>query len=196
MPDKSAQAAPALWRPDIAATVVLLAAAEQPGPGTSDTSRLDTWPLILADRRLSDGRHLVLGDRDALHRVYIRHHAADAPLDYIIIRDAAVDLRHAAAQRLDRRLAGAPPARLPSGFQPTAFRRQRLSMLLDILDSLLDPNGAPATTHDIACRHVYRAMAIPRGSAWKASSERRRTQRLIDESRALMEGDYRRLLRG
>ncbi|MDD3799486.1 MAG: DUF2285 domain-containing protein [Novosphingobium sp.] len=35
-----------------------------------------------------------------------------------------------------------------------------------------------------------------RGNEWKSSAERRRTQRLIDEALALMDGGYRALLRG
>ncbi|MBK6706242.1 MAG: DUF2285 domain-containing protein [Sphingomonadales bacterium] len=39
-------------------------------------------------------------------------------------------------------------------------------------------------------------MTIGRGAAWKASSERRRTQRLIREAEALAAGGYRALLKG
>jgi len=112
------------------------------------------------------------------------------------VRDEAVDLRHAAAQRLDRRLAGAPPMRLPTGFAPTSFQRRRLGMLLDILDAVLGRERTGVTTHEIARRHVYSAMTIGRGNEWKSSAERRRTQRLIDEALALMNGGYRALLRG
>ena len=41
--------------------------------------------------------------------------------------------------------------------------------------------SAPST-HEIARRLVYPHMRIGRGDEWKASSERRRTQRLIDEA--------------
>ena len=56
--------------------------------------------------------------------------------------------------------------------------------------------GRPPTTHNIARRYVYPGMTIGRGSEWKSSAERRRTQRLIDEAFALMRGGYRTLLRG
>lgn len=157
---------------------------------------LDAWPIILADRTLSTGRHLILGDVDGPHRLWVRDPLRGSTLAYVIVRDDAVDLRHAAAQRLDRRLAGAPPMRLPPGFAPTPFQRRRLGMLLDILDAVRDRERTGITTHEIARRHVYPAMTIGRGNEWKSSAERRRTQRLIDEALALMNGEYRALLRG
>lgn len=114
----------------------------------------------------------------------------------MIVRDEAIDLRRAAAHRLDRRLVGAPPMRLPPGFAPTPFQRRRLGMLLDILDAVLDRERTGITSHEIARRHVYPGMTIGRGNEWKSSAERRRTQRLIDEALALMNGGYRVLLRG
>ncbi|MBH1993262.1 MAG: DUF2285 domain-containing protein [Sphingomonadaceae bacterium] len=145
---------------------------------------------------LESGRHMVLGDVDGPHRLWLRNGAAGRPLAYVIVRDDAVELRQNAMRRLDRRLAGEPPTRALSGLQPTAFQRQRLSMLLDILDAVLSREEGRLTTHEIARRHVYAGLRMGRGNEWKSSSERRRTQRLIDEALALMRGGYRRLLRG
>src|SRR3546814_11960918 len=86
--------------------------------------------------------------------------------------------------------------RLPPGFAPTPFQQRRLNMLLDILDAVLGRERTGITTHEIARCHVYPAMSIGRGNEWKSSAERRRTQRLIDEALALMNGGYRALLRG
>lgn len=69
-------------------------------------------------------------------------------------------------------------------------------MLLDILDAQLVPDEARPSTHEIAGRLIYPRLAIGRGAEWKASSERRRTQRLIDEALGLMNGGYRTLLQG
>lgn len=139
---------------------------------------------------------MVLGDVDGPHRLWVRGGAAGCPLAYVIVRDDAIELRQNAMRRLDRRLSGAPPVRPLPGLQPTTFQRQRLSMLLAILDAVLGQDEARLTTHEIARRHVYAGMRIGRGNEWKSSSERRRTQRLIDEAVALMQGGYRRLLRG
>uniref|UniRef100_UPI00053F1A81 DNA -binding domain-containing protein n=1 Tax=Sphingomonas sp. Ant H11 TaxID=1564113 RepID=UPI00053F1A81 len=91
----------------------------------------------------------------------------------------------------------ARPSRRNGAFRPTAFQRRRLDLLLDILDMLLTPPSAPRpTSHEIARRLIYPGMTIGRGMEWKSSTERRRTQRLINEALALMHGGYRALLRG
>lgn len=128
--------------------------------------------------------------------MWIRNSAKGSTLAYVIVPDDAVDSRYAAAQRFQRRLSGALAMHLPSGFAPTPFQRRRLGMLLDILDAVLDRERTMATTHQIARHHVYPGMTIGRGNEWKSSAERRRTQRLIDEALALMNGGYRALLRG
>lgn len=167
-----------------------------PDLGIATSVSLDDWPLILVDRQLSNGRHLVLADTDGLHRLWLRDTSPGRSLAYVIARDASLDLRLAAVRRLDRRLAGAPPAKLPRGFAPTAFQRHRLSLLLDIIDMAKDREDPEATTYDIARVLLYVDMGVGRGTDWKTSSERRRTQRLIEEAFALRDGGYRALLRG
>lgn len=171
----------------------------EPAPsGYSDIRPGDIgrWPIILADRLLASGRHLVLGDVDGPHRVWMRGASDDMPLAYVLVRDLDIELRHAAVRRLDRRLAGAPPARLPPGFRPSPFQRRRLSLLLDLLDGVLSRDGDHPSSHELARTIVYPGMTIGRGAEWKSSTERRRTQRLIEEAVALMNGGYRALLRG
>lgn len=137
----------------------------------------------------------MLGDVDGPHRLWLRTADPDRPVAYVIVRDHAIDLRFAAIRRLDRRLAGAPPARSSPGFQPTPFQRHRFGLLLDILDAIDAPaDRTPPTTHEIGTRLVYPGKAIGRGNEWKSSSERRRTQRLIDEAVALRDGGYLALL--
>ncbi len=167
-----------------------------PALGVATSVDLDHWPLVLVDRQLSDGRHLVLADTDGPHRLWVRAATPGRPVAYVIARDASFELRLAAVRRLDRRLAGAPPAKRPTGFAPTAFQRRRLSLLLDIIDLAKDRDDPDVTTYEIARRLVYPRLTIGRGSEWKSSSERRRTQRLIEEAFALRDGGYRALLRG
>ncbi len=164
--------------------------------GNATSVDLDHWPLILADHKLGDGRHLVLADVDGPHRLWVRDTTPGRPVAYVIARDASFDLRLAAVRRLDRRLAGAPPAKLPTGFRPTAFQRRRLSLLLDIIDMAKDRDDPDATTYDIARTLIYRNMSIGRGIHWRNSTQRRRTQRLMEEAFALRDGGYRALLRG
>ena len=144
---------------------------------------------------LSDGRHLVLGDDGGPHHVWQRNGSRGRALAYLTVRDGAVETRRRAAWRLDRRLSGAPPSPRNGTFQPTSFQRRRLNLLLDILDMMQTPDGQP-TSHEIACRLVYRNTTIGRGQEWKSSSERRRTLRLIRQAQDLMNGGYRSLLQG
>ncbi|TYC79399.1 DUF2285 domain-containing protein [Novosphingobium sp. BW1] len=163
-----------------------------------DCASLDIthWPVILSDRLLSDGRHIVLGDNGGPHHLWIRDPRAGQSLAYVIPRNAAMGPRVAATERFDRRLSGTPAYCCQSLSLPTAFQAQRFSLLLAILDTLLDAGKARPSTHEIASQLIYPHMTIGRGGEWKASSERRRTQRLIDEALALMNGGYRNLLQG
>lgn len=138
----------------------------------------------------------MLGDCDGAHHLWIRDARFGQALAYVIPRDGAMVRRAEATRRLDLRLSGVPPGRCPGAMRPTAFQARRLYLLLDILDALLVPDGPRPSTHEIADRLIYPRLAIGRGSEWKASSERRRTQRLIDEALALMNGGYRALLQG
>jgi hypothetical protein len=165
--------------------------------GFADCAPLDLahWPAILADRLLSDGRHIVLGDAGGPHHLWTRDPRPGQPLAYIIPHDAAVGERTAATERFDRRRSGVPASRCPGTSHPTQFKARRLSLLLAVLDALLNVGDRP-NTHEIASQLIYPHMTIGRGAEWKASSERRRTQRVIDEALALMHGGYRALLRG
>ena len=167
-----------------------------PDLGIATSVALDDWPLILVDRQLSNGRHLVLADTDGLHRLWLRDTSPGGSLAYVIAKDANLDLRLAAVRRLDRRLTGAAPTKLPRGFTPTAFQRHKLSLLLDIIDMTKERGDPDATTYDIARALLYVDMGVGRGTDWKNSSQRRRTQRLIEEAFALRDGGYRTLLRG
>lgn len=151
--------------------------------------------LVAVDRRLADGRHFVFADERGWHRLWLRTDRPDLPLVSLILRDSLADLRREAAARLDRWLVGAPDA-APTGFLPTAYQARRLGTMLAILDLLQGADGPGVTSHDVARRIIYPRLSVGRGAEWKSSSERRRTQRLIEDARALMLGGYRTLLAG
>ncbi|HET6523544.1 DUF2285 domain-containing protein [Sphingopyxis sp.] len=193
-PDMPAAAEPALWTPSASAFTTIVASTPV-GSGIA-SSRIADWPAILVDRPLRGGRFLILDDKDGPHRIWLCSEGEGVPLAYVIPYDAAAELRLETARRLGRRLAGAPPVRALNGHRPSPFQRHRLGQLLAILDAV-DPRGArPATTYEVARQIVYPAMTVGRGAEWKTSSERRHTQRLIDEARELRDGGYRRLLLG
>jgi hypothetical protein len=144
---------------------------------------------------LPDGRHLVLFGGGEWHRLWLRIDDPGVPLASLILHDGLVDLRRAAAGRLDSWRGGAT-GRAPAGFLPTAYQAHRLGTMLAILDLMQGPEGGGVTSHDVARRIIYPGLSVGRGAEWKSSSERRRTQRLIEEARALMQGGYRALLAG
>ena len=79
-------------------------------------------------------------------------------------------------------------------FRPTAYQHYRLKLLLAVLDMVNVPGAGAATTYMVAHRLVYPRMKHCSSVEWKSSSERRQTQRLIDEALTLMRGGYRALL--
>lgn len=102
-------------------------------------------------------------------------------------------MRLQALARFQRWLAGETKAACPTA-TPTDYQARRLWMLLDILD--LRAASPLATSHEIAARLIYPRLTVGRGPDWKASAERRRTQRLIREAEMLVAGGYRALLAG
>jgi hypothetical protein len=132
-----------------------------------------------------------LGDEHIMHRIWLRSGPEAAPLVALIPCDAMTETRLQAVADLERSLRGSASASPVS--RPTSYQSQRLDLLLSILD-LRD--GTEITSREVARRLIYPRLAVGRGSAWKASPERRRTQRLIREAEALAAGGYRALLAG
>jgi hypothetical protein len=98
--------------------------------------------------------------------------------------------RLAATTRLERRLRGLPPDPDANASQPTPFQRQRLILLLRLIDAA----DAKATRHDTAFTLIYPHTKPLTGAAWKGSNERRRTMRLFADAFRMMRDGYRALL--
>jgi hypothetical protein len=133
----------------------------------------------------------VIQDPDGGHRVWLRT-APDTPLAVIIPLDDDFELRLGAAARLVRRLRGVAGGPLPPRLAVTPFQRLRLTLLLNIFDRI----GGGASKREIARDLVYPGLDPGSAAEWKASAERRRTQRLCDEAKAMVAAGYRRLLGG
>jgi hypothetical protein len=187
-PDRTALDRPALWRADLAAPVVAL---DRAPPGTAGARAFAGHPAIVADREDETGRHLVIDAPGFRHRLWLRASGPDVPL-VILLAPSREPVGAAAADAARRLLSGLLLAGGPPATHPTRFQRQRLTLLLHILDADL----AGASNREIGTRLVYPWLGGISAEAWKASSERRRTQRLIAEARTMMRGGYRRLLAG
>jgi hypothetical protein len=147
--------------------------------------------VVRASQIAEDGRHIVLDDPDGDHRLWLLS-PPGGPMMIGLLIDDDFDLRHRAAARLYRRLRGLPAGAAPPGQAVTSFQRSRLTMLLRIFDRLV----GGCSKREIACDVIYPGLEAGSAAEWKGSAERRRTQRLCDEAKAMVTAGYRRLLRG
>jgi hypothetical protein len=189
-PDLPAALEPAIWRPELAPESLLLAAApiEYSHAVPLDPAAIG---IVRGGKDGPDGRYLILDDGVGRHRLWLRDDA-DGPLAIVLPLDEDGELRLSVALRLLRRIrgrAGIPP---PPRLAVTRLQRRRLTLLLNIIDRLADG----ATKREIARALIYPRMERVSAAEWKASSERRRTQRLCDEAKSMVAAGYRQLLRG
>jgi hypothetical protein len=147
------------------------------------------WTHRLCSRIALDGGHYILGENRIMHRIWLRCDPAHGALAALIPCDGMAETRLQAVADLERWLRGISSASAVS--RPTSYQAQRLDLLLSILDLR---GELDVTSHEVARRLIYPRLDVGRGSAWKSSPERRRTQRLIREAEALAAGGYRALL--
>lgn len=170
--------------------MTIVAAAAPPIYPTPPIS-IDQLGDVLKDGTAGDGRHIVLADDDGDHRIYLpdgRGHANAV----LIPLDETFEDRLGVAARFFRRLRGEATGGLPPRLCVTAFQRLRLTTLLRCFDR----EAAGGTKREIAHEIIYPGLDGGSAAEWKASAERRRTQRLCEEARTMVAGGYKRLLGG
>jgi len=184
-PDRTVRAAPAIWRADSAAQIVSLIAAP------SDFAGAAALPDAAAtgEMCMAGMRHLVFDIAGVRHRFQIA--ASDFGALAILLPPRANALGAAACDAARRMLAGLSMAGAVRVLRPSALQRQRLTLLLRVLDASL----AGASNREIGTGIVYPWLAGTDAVAWKTTSERRRVQRLVDEAHGLAASAYRDLLR-
>ncbi len=132
-----------------------------------------------------------MADAAGEHRLWLRDATPGQPLAAVIPLDKDFITRLASLLRFHRRLLGRAAGPLPRGWPLTAYRLARLSLILRALD--LRDEGA-----------TYRQIATALGrddatklsaSDWKMSASRSFVVRLVRDGIAMMNGDYRKLLR-
>lgn len=180
-----------LWRPEVFPGTVILV----PAPEGFDGARhldLSTLGPFAVDWRNTSGHHLVLADSGGDHYLCLAQAGSGRGLAAILPLDAAFDLRIEAVTRLHRRLRGRSAGPLPRALDLTPQRRARLIQLLHTLDFRF----AGAGPREIAAALLdAEAQALP-AIEWKSSATRRKANRLIRDAQGLMNGGYRKLLRG
>ncbi|WP_394439566.1 DUF2285 domain-containing protein [Sphingobium naphthae] len=181
---------PVVWRPELTAVTVILDAAPE---GFEAASPVDPRAIgaLLADQAGIEGRHVIVADAAGEHRLWLRDATPGRPLAAIIPLDKDFLTRIASLLRFHRRLLGRAPGPLPRGWPLTAYRLARLDLMLRALD--LRREGA--TYRQIAAELGREDATKLSASDWKMSAARSFVVRLVRDGTAMMNGDYRKLLR-
>ena len=189
-PEIAVDAAPILWHPELVPVAVLLA----PVPNGFDAARIAVLDAEQPQRTHDgpDGRHVLIDDPAGPHQLWCFETDAQQRLGVLIPLDADFRLRLAAVQRLHRRMIGLSAGPLPRGWRLTAMQRRRFVLMLRALDGHLEG----ASYREIACVLLDAEAARWPASAWKSSAARSQVIRLVTEGTAIMNGGYRKLLRG
>jgi len=179
-----------IWRPELLPIALVLAAT----PTCFETARLDAVAALLpglsADH--ADGRHFVVDEPAGPHQLWSPEPTHDPHLGVLIPLDADFRVRVDAAMRFQRRLVGMSAGPLPRGWRLTAMQRRRLVAMLRALDGRL----AGASYRNIALALLDAEAAHWPAREWKSSAARSHVIRLVADAFALMNGGYRKLLRG
>ncbi len=184
-PARAVRAAPAIWRASMASQIVSLA----PAPQLAGAAALpDTRPV--AEICDAGARDIVMDRGGMRHRLRLLTADRHAPLA-ILLPPLGDPLRAAACDAARRMLAGLALGEPAAALRPSALQRQRLALLLRVLDAW--DNGA--SNREIGVGIVYPWLAGTDATAWKSTGERRRVQRLLAEARHLADTDYRDLLK-
>ena len=170
---------------------MILASAPQ-GYDAGNSFALSDIEPFATDRRDRLERHILLADPDDTQYLQLSENGSGHCLAVILPLDDASDLRFEAVGRFLRRLRGRSSGPLPTGLQLTPMRRSRLIQLLHALDFRLTGAGP----REIAAALVDKDAAALPAIEWKSSAVRRKANRLIRDAQVLMNGGYRKLLRG
>jgi hypothetical protein len=164
-----------------------------PAPhGFSNVSQLDLVGISSDSTAIDtpDGRNIVLKDPDGPHRLWLRGQDHGAGMAALVPLDDDVPSRLSGLLRFRRRLAGRRAGSLPRAWTITRRLRERLLPMTRALDGHL----AGASYREIA-QAVHGSGPVA-GSGWRTSPLRGQTIRLIRDGVLMMQGDYRKLLRG
>ena len=186
---------PAVWRAAEAPSIIIFVPAFI-GFGGKPWEFLAVGREILADVTDCEGRHLVVADRVGRHRFLIKGAGRSTELACLLSPDSWHELRIAALSVFlgGPRSKSFAPTR--GALYPSTSLAHRLGIMLRILDCIFEADGHVPSIRAIASRVVYPWADFGRSIEWKSSSERRQTQRLVNQARHMMNGGYRDLLKG
>ena len=179
-----------IWRPELSAVTVILDAAPQ---GYIGSASVDPHALgaLLVDQADAEGRHVVVADADGAHWLWLRDTTPGQPLAAIVPLDKDFVTRMTSLLRFQRRLLGKTAGPPPRGWPLSAYRLARLDLMLRALDL----REAGASYREIAAALGRDDDAQFPATEWKMSAGRSFVIRLVRDATAMMNGDYRKLLR-
>ena len=184
-----ADESPTIWRPELIPPTILLVEAPDGFSEAHELSESDFAPAR-ASVLNTDGVQILVEDPSGDHRVWLREPKEGQRLAALLPLDEDFRLRVLSLVRFQRRLAGRASGPPPKAWLLTRRHRRRLIMMVRALDGHL----ADASYREIA-HALYGAEAVAR-YAWKTSSIRGQTIRLVQDAVRMMRGGYRSLLRG
>ena len=147
---------------------------------------------VTADRQGEGERHLVISDPDGQHRLWLTDPIPGHKLAVLIPLDGDFRLRVEGALRFHRRLLGERAGPLPRRLTLTPLQRSRLILMLRAIDGRF----AGASYREIAAVLLDPDVARIPARDWKASALHARVYRLVRDAFSLVNGGYRKLLRG
>jgi hypothetical protein len=183
--------APVTWLPELSPGTLILETA--PG-GFDQLTSLDPAQLgsVVADDTDDEGRELVVVDGSGELHVRLSGDQTGTRSAILLPPDISFELRLDVALRFVRRLRGQRVKLLPAALRLTVFQKRRLIELLHAFD-IHDSGGGP---RDVAAEVLTSDHAQLPSVEWKDSHARRKANRLIHDSIALVERGYLKLLRG
>jgi hypothetical protein len=178
-----------MWRPELLPPTVVLVPAPDSYPESRELAAVD-FGLTRASAIGADGAQIVVEDPSGDHHLWLRDVRAGQKLAALLPLDDDFRVRVLSLIRFQRHLTGRSSGPPPKTWQVTRRHCQRLTLMVRALDGHL----ADASYREIADA-LYGAEAVTR-YAWKTSSIRGQTIRLVKDAMGMMRGGYRKLLRG
>ena len=182
---------PVMWLPEVSPATLIL----EPAPTGFDAvtaSDPGAFGPVLAERTDADGRELVIADGSGELHIRLQDDQATHRPAVLLPLDNMFELRLNVALRFARRFSGQRISLLPAALRLTSFQKRRLIHLLHAFD-VHDAGGGP---RDVAAEVLTSDHAQLPSIEWKDSHARRKANRLIHDSIALVERGYLKLLRG
>ena len=180
-----------MWLPEVSpATLVLKPAPSGFDIATSFDPSGFGQPLV--ERADADGHELVIVDASGELHIRLDGEQVACRPAVLLPLDSMFELRLDVALRFVRRLGGQRINFLPTVLRLTSFQKRRLIQLLHAFD-VHDAGGGP---RDVAAEVLTSDHAQLPSVEWKDSHARRKANRLIHDSIALVERGYLKLLRG